>query len=175
MFALTSRRTGQEATEALEEGLGQQSHVCRWQAGEWDNPYLGYLACADVVVVTGESESMLAESAATGKSVYIYPLSERQPGLGARLKSWVVARAHARPLNKRGTVRPQRGVEYWCALLVARGIVQPSRDLNKLHQDLVRLGIARMFGQPLEIDSRPPLREIDVATQQVRTLLGVWG
>ncbi len=32
-----------------------------------DNPYTGYLALADIIVVTGESESMLSEAAATGK------------------------------------------------------------------------------------------------------------
>jgi mitochondrial fission protein ELM1 len=173
VFATTSRRTGPEATEALSLGLGESNYVHRWQPGQRDNPYLAYLALADVLVVTGESESMLAEAAATGKPVYIYPLPERPPGLMARFKGWVVAHAHARPLNKRGTVRPQQGLEYLCARLIERGIVRPPRDLQALHQKLIGLGIARLFGEPLEIGQRPALCEIDKVARRVRALLGL--
>ncbi|MGE0682405.1 MAG: mitochondrial fission ELM1 family protein, partial [Candidatus Binatia bacterium] len=76
VFVTTSRRTGMEAATALQEGLGDNANVHHWQPEQKDNPYLAYLALADVLVVTGESESMLAEAANVGKPVYIYPLPE---------------------------------------------------------------------------------------------------
>lgn len=49
----------------------------------WDpaaeNPYLAALAVADYVVVTCDSVSMTSEAAATGKPVFVEPLSERLP------------------------------------------------------------------------------------------------
>lgn len=173
VHAVTSRRTGIKATEALRRGLGESSCVCPWQPGQSENPYWGYLATADVIVVTGESESMLAETAACGKPVYIYALPARLSGLGNRLREWVLARAHARPANNRGTVRPQQGLEYLCAWLLASGIVLPPRDLTALHQALLRLGIARPFGEPLRTGARPVLNETGGVARRVRALLGV--
>ena len=173
VHAMTSRRTGAKATEALRQGLGASTQIHAWQPGQGDNPYLGYLASADVIVVTGESESMLAETAASGKPVYIYPLPQRRSGLGGRLREWLVARAYTRPTNNRGTARPQQGLEYLCAWVLARGIVLPPRDLSGLHQTLIRLGVARPFGEPLETGTRPVLNELDHVARRVRALLGV--
>jgi mitochondrial fission protein ELM1 len=44
-----------------------------------DNPYLAALAVSDYLVVTCDSVSMTSEAAATGKPVFIEPLSERLP------------------------------------------------------------------------------------------------
>ena len=46
---------------------------------EAENPYLAALAVADYIVVTCDSVSMTSEAAATGRPVYIEPLSERLP------------------------------------------------------------------------------------------------
>jgi mitochondrial fission protein ELM1 len=173
VFATTSRRTGQKAAEALRKGLGESSYVHLWQPGQQENPYLAYLALADVIIVTGESESMLAEAAATGKPVYIYPLPKRQLNPWIRLKEWVVARSQIQRLNARGTVRPQQGLEYLCARLVERGIILPQPDLHMLHQTLVCRGIARFFGEPLDTANRPVLREIDEVVRRVRALIGM--
>lgn len=171
VFATTSRRTGVEVTEALSRGLGASSYVHKWQPGQQDNPYLAYLALTDVLVVTGESESMLAEAAASGKTVYIYPLPKRprRPSL----KGWVITHAQARPVDNRGTGRLQQGVISLCAQLIARGVVLPWRDLTVLHQALIRSGTARPFGAPLKTGKCLPLQEIDEVARKVRTLLGV--
>ncbi len=75
VLATTSRRTGEEATEALAAGLGRVMHLLfRW--GEpGPNPYLGFLAMADAIVVTAESVSMISEACATGVPVF-YALPE---------------------------------------------------------------------------------------------------
>ncbi len=70
VLATTSRRTGPEATEALAAGLGRALHLLyRW--GEPDeNPYRGFLAMADAIVVTADSVSMLSEACASSAPVF---------------------------------------------------------------------------------------------------------
>jgi len=171
VFAITSRRTGSQATNALQDGLGPSGHLYEWRAHDSDNPYVSYLALADVLVVTGESESMLAESSATDKPLYIYPLPHRK-GRWWRLSQWIADRAQDRPINKRGTVRPQQGLEYFCGRLIERGIILPPRNLTKLHQSLIDRGVAHMFGDPLELAARLPFRETEEIAAQVKALLG---
>jgi hypothetical protein len=71
VLATTSRRTGEEATDALAAGLARSLNVLyRW--GEpGDNPYLGFLASADAIVVTADSVSMVSEACATGAPVFV--------------------------------------------------------------------------------------------------------
>ena len=71
VMATTSRRTGTPATEALSAALGERPHrLFRWGEGG-ANPYAGFLAWADAVVVTGDSVSMLSEALATTAPVFI--------------------------------------------------------------------------------------------------------
>ena len=71
VLATTSRRTGGEATDALAAGLSRTLHVLyRWgEPGE--NPYLGFLASADAIVVTADSVSMISEACATAAPVLV--------------------------------------------------------------------------------------------------------
>ena len=71
VLATASRRTGAAATESLAASLGGVPHrLHRWgDAGP--NPYAGFLAWADAVVVTGDSVSMLSEALATAAPVFI--------------------------------------------------------------------------------------------------------
>jgi uncharacterized protein len=176
VFAITSRRTGAEAAVALSEGLGTTAVVYQWQAGQKDNPYWAYLAFADVLVVTGESESMLAEAAALGKAVYIYPLPPSHPPLRLKtrlkrkVKTWAATSAGLQALNRKTC--PQRILSPLATFAISNGLIRPQRDLNALHQALIRRGIARFFGGPLEIWSSPPLREIDEVATRIKKQLG---
>ena len=172
VFATTSRRTGQAETEALRTELGSSHFVYVRQPDQRDNPYMGYLALADILIVTGESESMLSEAATTDTPLYIYPLPERPNDIVGQCKEWVLNQAQAKRLTPRGSVRPQRGMSYLCARLIERGFVQPCRDLNALHEALVQRGIARFFGAPVDLSPRPALHEFDTVAQHVRHLLG---
>ncbi|MCH7554380.1 MAG: mitochondrial fission ELM1 family protein [Proteobacteria bacterium] len=175
VFAVTSRRTGDAATDALSEGLGAAGRIDRWRDGRRDNPYLAALALADVIVVTGESESMLAEAVACGKPVYIYPVPEKPPGPWARIEEAVVGYAYAALRNRRGTLRPQRGLQRLCARLITRGLVQPRRNLDLLHEDLIARGYAHAFGAPLERGDRPRLDEAREVAAKIRALWGMPG
>jgi mitochondrial fission protein ELM1 len=67
-----SRRSGELALKALAEPLRGVPHYF-WN-GSGENPYLGLLAHADALVVTGESVNMVSEAAATGKPVHLVSL-----------------------------------------------------------------------------------------------------
>jgi hypothetical protein len=67
-----SRRTGAEGLALLRERLGGLSAAIWDGAGE--NPYYAYLACADAVLATADSVSMISEAAATGKPVHVIEL-----------------------------------------------------------------------------------------------------
>ena len=143
---------------------------------------MGYLALADALVVTGESASMLAEACATGKPVYIYPLNERPPGpktWALRAERWladlVTARAYARPVNRRGIERPQRGLELLCAKLLARGFVRTSGHSRRLHEVLVERGLARFFDGKLAPIPSDHLTDIELVADRVRELMGIEG
>jgi len=177
VFATTSRRTSPEAAAALRAALGEAAHVHRWspESRAEENPYLGYLALGDVLVVTGESESMVAEACATGKPVGIIPLKARPRGLFFALADGVidavVRRAYSRPVNNRGTTRPQQGFELLCARLVERGFVRPNRDLELFHHDLVELGAAWIFDGTLPVagELRNETRRV---AERVQTMMG---
>jgi mitochondrial fission protein ELM1 len=141
---------------------------------------MGYLALADALVVTGESASMLAEACATGKPVYIYPLSERSPGprtWALRAERWladlVTARAYAQPVNRRRRERPQRGLELWCAMLLAHGFVRTRGHSRRLHETLVERGLARFFDGKLAPIPSDHLTDIALVARRVRELMGV--
>lgn len=170
--AITSPRTSAAAIQALQETLTGRHRVDPWRKGAAKNPYLAHLAKADVLVVTGESESMLSEAAETGKPVYIYPLPEKAVGPRGRLSDWVVSRANSKPRKSKGTVRPQQGVEYLCARLVQRGLIRPRRDLNLLHDIMIERGLAHRWGEPLTTSGQPALREAELIAQRIRELLG---
>jgi mitochondrial fission protein ELM1 len=148
--------------------------VHRWKPDDAENPYLGFLALADAIVITGDSESMLAEATALGRPVYVYPLPERPSfRLLRALREPVVARAQSLRSGPRGTPRPQQGLEYFCARLIERGFVRPTRDLDLLHQELYRRGVARPFGAPFAPVAGAPAGDLAAVSARVRALMGV--
>jgi mitochondrial fission protein ELM1 len=173
VFATTSRRTGAQGTVALKKGLGDSCYLHEWQPDASENPYVAYLASADILIVTGESESMLADAAATGKPLYIYPLPKQHLDLWTQLKEWIVARGEKQRLGLRGTIKPQRGLQYLCARLVEQGVVLPQPDLHILHRTLVESGVAQLFGSSVNPTGGAGLREVDDIAQRVRMLMGM--
>ena len=178
----TSRRTSKAAAESLLSALGSScSHAYVWQTDKdsSENPYMAYLALADAFVVTGESASMLAEACATNKPVAIYPLPVRSAGiatwvrsLGRTLGDAVARRAYARPLNKRGIERPQRGVQRFCAGLLAKGWVRTGGHSRQLHESLIAHGLAVYFDGSLPPPPGSSVNEVDRVAERVRTMMG---
>jgi len=76
LLVTNSARTPADAYQDFLDGLGGPLHAHRWGAQQ-ENPYFGYLALADRIVITGESVSMLAEANVTGKPLLIYDIADR--------------------------------------------------------------------------------------------------
>jgi hypothetical protein len=162
VFVVTSPRTGAAAGTALRASLGNAGRFYEWRSGDPDNPYLGCLAVADALIVTGDSESMLAEALATGTAVSIYPLPERREGPRHYLRAWVSRCARERPGSSWRQIL--------CARLVDLGLVRTSRDVAALHRRLIAAGHAHPFGASLHVAPHAPLRELEHVVERVRAL-----
>lgn len=77
LMITASRRTGEGNKSILASAL-QDSGACIWD-GAPPNPYYGFLAWADYIIVTGDSASMISEAATTGKPVYMVRLEGGSP------------------------------------------------------------------------------------------------
>ena len=104
--ALTpSRRTGEAVRSVLERQL-RPLGAWIWDI-QGDNPYLGLLACADAIVVTADSVSMVSEAVATDVPVMVEPLPGRSRRIGLFLRDLVDA----------GRIRTFNGrLEDWAAV-----------------------------------------------------------
>ena len=68
----TSRRTGAEQEKIIRDALPDPKFFYGWGNKEIENPYFGFLALADYIIVTGDSVSMCSEACAAEAPVYIY-------------------------------------------------------------------------------------------------------
>jgi mitochondrial fission protein ELM1 len=172
VYALVGAAIDEAALAALRQGLGTSGVAHRRGRGSKSTACSTLLELADALVVPGDDELLLSEAATSGKPVYVAAVSERWLGPAHLLRKWVHRRANRRPTNRRGTARPQQGLEYLCARLIDRGIVSPPVDLGELHRALYRRRIALPLGVPLETGPRPLLSEADEVAREVRILLG---
>jgi mitochondrial fission protein ELM1 len=123
LLVTTSRRTGAEATARIAADLAATPHrLFRWGDGG-PNPYAGYLAWADAVVVTADSVSMLAEACATGVPVLV---AGHAPGRHAALARSLYDAGYATPLDAPRLASPPGALDESgrvAALLRERGFV----------------------------------------------------
>jgi uncharacterized protein len=124
-----SRRTGKEAQAILRERLADLPGLI-WN-GEGENPYLGFLAMADHIVVTCDSVSMASEACYTGKPVYVYDL----PGGSVKFR-----RFH-RIMREAGYTRPFSG-----ALLQGSG--KRLDDMSAVAHEVLRRMAEKSTGKP---------------------------
>jgi len=145
---ITSRRTPEEACRVLEGWFAQ---VFRFGRGE--NPYLGALALAKVIVVTGDSISMLSEACFTGKPVLIFPFGH------GRLAMHPEREVVPRP---RTLLDPERRRALLSDLALRFAPRRLRRDVRRIHRLLIGEGRASWLGEPLPkppppLDERPDL------------------
>ncbi len=67
-----SWRTGEKPREEIMNILKNIPAYTYLWGEKKENPYMGYLACADNIIVTGDSVSMTCESCGTGVPVYVF-------------------------------------------------------------------------------------------------------
>ena len=128
LLITASRRTPEQSFAALEAALaGAPAYIWR---GAGANPYLGFLALADAVLVTADSVSMVSDACASAKPAYVLAVARRR---SARFARFFAA------LEAEGAVRPFAGiVESWvyeplndCAVAAA----EIRRRLEKRRKD----------------------------------------
>ena len=72
LLITTSRRTGPEAENIIKKELADFPQYPYFWGSEGENPYAGFLACADNIVITADSVSMCCEATGTGKPIYLF-------------------------------------------------------------------------------------------------------
>jgi len=97
----TSRRTGAEADAALKAAIAAVPHMSYAWGQSGENPYLGFLALADAIVVTGDSVSMCSEACATGNAVFIAAPPDITAAKHQRLHRELYGMDYARPFDGR--------------------------------------------------------------------------
>ncbi|MDB5478511.1 MAG: hypothetical protein JWM96_1006 [Alphaproteobacteria bacterium] len=76
LMLTASRRTPEAIQKQLRQALSGNLH---FYDGTGPNPYQGYLAWADTILVTEDSVSMASEAISTGKPVYIIKMAGGSP------------------------------------------------------------------------------------------------
>ena len=72
LLITTSRRTGKIAENIITNTLKDIPQYSYLWGNSGNNPYLGFLACADNIIVTGDSVSMCCEATAACKPLQIF-------------------------------------------------------------------------------------------------------
>jgi mitochondrial fission protein ELM1 len=129
LFISTSRRTPDAVVDYLRQHKPPDSTLYCWQPDDSNNPYFALLGLADYFVVTGDSLSMMVEIARLGKPLAIYPLPE-QGGFMAHAKRQAVMAIKCSPGYLPGAFGGY------------------PRDLGRIHQYLLKNGLASTVGQP---------------------------
>ena len=153
LLVSTSSRTSQAAVDALQQAIKVPNFFYRWQPADKANPYMGILAWADRLIVTGDSIAMLSEACATGKPVMIFDLggmrdpeddSPRDFRLGGALYGFLM-----------------------------RWLWQPlSRDITLVHRKLRQSGFAVWLDEVLSIARVPGETDLRRAVVAIHKLLG---
>lgn len=95
----TSRRTDSHILQALKHHIHVPHHLYAWTP-DGPNPYLGLLALADGIIVTGDSIAMASEACGTGKPVYVFEPDACLPDKHRRFIQSLYRHGCARPLAK---------------------------------------------------------------------------
>jgi mitochondrial fission protein ELM1 len=153
LLVTTSSRTSAAAVEALQSSITGPNYFYPWQSAGPANPYMGILAWADRLIVTGDSIAMLSEACATGKPVRMFDLggmrdpldeSDRDFRLGGALYAFMLR-------------------WLWAPL---------SRDISLVHSKLRDSGCAVWMDEVLVTARVPAKTDLQRAVAAVRELLG---
>lgn len=153
LLVTTSSRTRDSAVQALREHIDAPHYFYRWEAGATANPYLGMLAWADRLIVTGDSIAMLSEACATGKPVTMFDLGGMRGSGSEEARDWRLGASLYDLLMR----------FFWERL---------SRDITLVHQRLRAAGHAVWTDEVLASARVPAETDLQRAVTAVRGLLG---
>ncbi|MBE0454878.1 MAG: mitochondrial fission ELM1 family protein [Roseovarius sp.] len=145
----SSARTPACAIDAFAVQTDVPMQLYRWRRDDPENPYLGFLALADEVIVTADSISMLSEAHATGRPVHMFDISAGRSSMRHDMLCAAGEMHAARALAEADPDRPDHalGASAYRALM-RYGWSYLSRDISRMHLRLVRSGRAVWLGDP---------------------------
>jgi uncharacterized protein len=153
LLVSTSARTRPEAMAALEAAIAAPSYFYRWQGADRTNPYMGILAWADRVIVTGDSIAMLSEACATGKPVTMFDLGGMRDLQDESVRDFRLGGALYAMLMR----------WFWRRL---------SRDITLVHRQLREAGCAAWMEEVLVTARVPAETDLERAVAAVGKLFG---
>lgn len=169
LLVTTSARTPRAACDALCAAIDAPHVVFRWRPDATENPYLGFLALADEIVVTSDSTAMVAEACATRKPVHLFDLGRDEPSQAPATvmpETWTLRRALRRLNADRFRAFAYRHV---MLRFRPRNLV---RDISVFHRAVVEAGRAVWLGDPPRAGRPPPFDEMPRTVARVRAFVG---
>lgn len=141
----SSARTPPSVLAAFAAQNDVPMELYRWRRDDPDNPYLGFLALADEVIVTADSISMLSEACATGKPVHMFDTGAGR--LSMRRDMDLAEGRAARPDPDGTGDRPDLALGPLAYRALMRwGWKHLTRDISQIHARLAGSGRAVWLG-----------------------------
>jgi len=175
LLVSSSARTRPAVIEAFAAQGDVPMQLYRWKRGDAENPYLGFLALADEIVVTADSISMLSEAYATGKPVHMFDLGAGRLSMRRDLHLAAGEPARAEAVMREDADRPDLAIGALAYRALMRwGWKHLSRDISQVHLRLIRSGKMNWLGDPL-----PPMpaegqsSDMQRAVARIHELLGL--
>ena len=153
LLVTTSSRTRVEAVNALQDAITVPNYFYAWKPDAQDNPYMGILAWADRLIVTGDSIAMLSEACATGKPVKMFDLGGMRESLEVTDRDFRLGASLYALLMR----------WFWAPL---------SRDITLVHQQLRNNGYAIWLEENRASARVPSVSDLQRAVSAVKALLG---
>ncbi|MEI4233339.1 mitochondrial fission ELM1 family protein [Roseovarius sp. D22-M7] len=176
LLVSSSARTPDCAIDAFAAQDAVPMALYRWRRGDGDNPYLGYLAMADEVIVTADSISMLSEAYATAKPVHMFDTGAGRLGMRHDMHLAAGETATARMQARQDSDRPDIGSGALAYRALMRwGWRHLTRDISQMHLRLVRSGRMGWLGDPPPTSDAIPPSDLQRAVARIRDLMGVDG
>ncbi len=172
LLVSSSARTPKAAIAGFAAQKAVPMQLYQWQRDDPDNPYLGFLALADELIVTADSISMLAEAYATGKPVHMFDTSAGRLGMRHDMQALAEGRAAARATAAADKDRPDIALGPLAYRALMRwGWKHLTRDISQMHLRLVQSGRMGWLGKEAAQQPATPTSDLERAIAQVLEIM----
>jgi mitochondrial fission protein ELM1 len=169
----SSARTPAAAIDAFAAQSQVPMQLYRWKPNDPDNPYLGFLALADEIIVTADSISMLSEAYATGKPVHMFDCGAGRLSMRRDMALALGEAEAAQALARQDRDRPDLSLGALAYRALMRwGWKHLSRDISQMHLRLVQSGRMGWLGDPVPaVQQTPPPSDMARAIARIGALM----